>query len=73
VHHSDIYFEKKLKDAFVDQADNAEGIIYDENGWDYFTAELMKKKLISSRDYNQLEKVKPSFPMTFDTFVQTVQ
>ena len=29
----DIYYEKKLKEIFMDAADNPEGIIYDENQW----------------------------------------
>jgi hypothetical protein len=38
----------------------------------YFVALLMRSKLASVRDSETLEKVRPSFPLEFDTFMQTV-
>ena len=69
---SDIYYEKKLKEIFMMAADNSEGIIYSEQGWNYFIALMLKTRLAGVRDTERLETVKPSFPLVFETFVNTV-
>lgn len=67
-----IYYELKLKDAFTQACDNREQLINDEETWMYFVAMLMRMKLASVRDSEVLEKVRPSFPLNFETFMQTV-
>lgn len=71
-HKTNIYFERKLRDVFYEAADNAEGTIYGEQEWNYYVALLLKMRLVSIRDAERLETVKPSFPLTFETFVNTV-
>lgn len=44
-------------------------MIKDEETWTYFIAILMRTKLTSLRDAEALEKVRPSFPLTFETFI----
>lgn len=70
---TDIYYEKKLKEIFTLAADNPEGILYNEQEWNYFIALLLKSRLAAVRDTEKLETVRPSFPLTFETFVNTVQ
>ena len=69
----DIYYEKKLKEIFVLAADNPEGILHNEQEWNYFIALMLKSRLAAVRDTERLETVRPSFPLTFETFVNTVQ
>ena len=69
----DIYYEKKLKEVFFEAADNPESIIYNVASWNYFIALVQKARLASVRDTKVLETVRPSFPLTFETFVNTVQ
>ena len=54
-------------------ADNPEGILYSEEVWNYFIALLLKSRLATVRDVERIETVKPSFPLTFETFVNTIQ
>ncbi len=68
----DIYYERKLKEVFMEAADNPEGILYHEQEWNYFIALVLKTRLACIRDTQKLETVKPSFPLTFETFVNTV-
>ena len=70
---SDIYYEQKLKEVFYMAADNPEGILYSEEVWNYFIALLLKSRLATVRDVERIETVKPSFPLTFETFVNTIQ
>ena len=69
----DIYYEKKLKEVFFEADDNTESIIYNVASWNYFIALVQKARLASVRDTKVLETVRPSFPLTFETFVNTVQ
>jgi hypothetical protein len=39
----------------------------------HFISLLCKFRLATDRDVEQIETVKPSFPLTFETFVNTVQ
>ena len=64
-----IYYELKLRDAFTQACDNREQLIHDEETWTYFVALLMRTKLASVRDSEVLDKVRPSFPLTFETFI----
>ena len=68
----DIYYEKKLKEIFLQAADNPEGLLYNEQEWNYFIALALKNRLITVRDTERLETVRPSFPLNFETFVNTV-
>ena len=67
-----IYYEFKLRQVFIDAADNRDDIIYDDRSWGLLIAYLLKKKLASIKDTEVLEKYKPSFPLTFDTFIKTI-
>jgi hypothetical protein len=67
-----IYYEEKLRDAFVSSADNREQIIYNEETWMYLLATLLRTRLISVKDSEMLEKVRPSFPLNFETFINTI-
>ena len=69
---SDIYYEQKLKEMFYIAADNPEGILYSEEVWNYFIALLLKSRLASVRDVERIETVKPSFPLDFEAFVNTI-
>lgn len=69
----DIYYERKLKEIFLLAADNAEGLLYNVQEWNYFIALTLKARLVTIRDTERLEKVRPSFPLNFETFVNTVQ
>ena len=57
----------------MEAADNPEGILYNDQEWNFFIALMLKQRLAGVRDTEQLEKVRPSFPLTFETFVNTVQ
>ena len=57
----------------MEAADNPEGILYNEQEWNYFIALVLKTRLACIRDTQRLETVRPAFPLTFETFVNTVQ
>lgn len=44
----------------------------DAQTWNYLVALMLRRKLASVADANALERVQPSFPLDFETFVQTV-
>ena len=69
----DIYYEKKLKEIFLLAADNPEGLLYNQQEWNYFVALALKTRLVTIRDTERLETVRPAFPLNFETFVNTVQ
>lgn len=69
---SSIYYEAKLRDTFMLACANREQLIYEETAWTYFVALLLRTKLCSVKDSEMLDKVRPSFPLTFETFIQTV-
>ena len=46
----DIYYEKKLMEIFLLAADNTEGLLYNEQEWNYFIALALKSRLITIRD-----------------------
>ena len=54
-------------------ADNPEGILYNEQTWNYFIALVLKSRLASATDTEKLEKYRPSFPLTFETLINTIQ
>ena len=70
---SDIYYEQKLKEVFYESADNPEGTIYTDAQWTLFISNLLKFRLATDRDVEEIETVRPSFPLSFETFVNTVQ
>jgi len=67
-----IYYEEKLREAFMEAADNREQVIYNEESWMYLMALLSRTKLVSIRDSESLERVRPSFPLNFETFINTI-
>jgi hypothetical protein len=69
---SNIYYEEKLREAFIEAADNREQIIYNEESWMYLMAHLTRTKLVSMRDSETLERFRPSFPLNFETFINTI-
>jgi len=69
---SDIYYEKKLAKIFADTADNRDCVIESVEGWNLLTSNLLKTKLASVKDKDRLERVKPSFPLSFETFISTI-
>ena len=46
--------------------------VKDEDGWDYLMAILTKVKLTSLEDQDRLSRFRPSFPCSFERFVQTI-
>ena len=54
-------------------ADNPEGLLYDEQTWNLFVALVLKNRLASATDIDRLDKVRPSFPLTFETLCNTIQ
>lgn len=68
----DIYYEQKLRDVFILAADNREQILYDEGQWNYLIALILRNRMASMRDTDKLETVRPSFPLTFVTFISTI-
>lgn len=67
-----IYYEFKLKQVFHEAADNKDDVVPDAETWNYLLALMMRKRLASVQDVNSLERVQPSFPLTFETFIQTI-
>lgn len=67
-----IYYEFKLRQVFIEAADNRDDIIYDERTWNLLIAYLLKKKLASIKDTELLEKFRPSLPLNFETFIKTI-
>ena len=69
----DIYYEQKLKEVFFEACNNYEGIIYNETQWNCMIALMLRAKLASIRDTDRIEHVRPSFPLSFETFINTIQ
>lgn len=67
-----IYYEFKLRQVFIEAADNREDLITDAQTWNYLIALLLRKRLASLADTEVLERFRPSFPLDFDTFIKTV-
>jgi hypothetical protein len=67
-----IYYEFKLRQVFQEAADNKDDVVPDEQTWNYLTAQMLLKRLASLHDIAKLEKLQPSFPLTFETFIQTI-
>lgn len=68
----DIYYEQKLKEIFFEACNNYEGVIYDENQWQAFLMLISRAKLASFRDVDRMEHVRPSFPLSFETLINTI-
>jgi hypothetical protein len=47
-------------------------VIPDAQTWNYLLALMMRRRLASKHDVSFLENVQPSFPLDFDSFVQTI-
>ena len=47
-------------------------MVPDAQTWNYLLALMMRKRLASVQDVTALERVQPSFPLTFETFIQTI-
>ena len=67
----ELHYEQKLRSLFFESSDN-DGLIRDEQGWDCLIAMYLKARVISIEDSRRLEKVRPSFPMSFDTLLNTI-
>lgn len=67
-----IYYEFKLRQVFQEAADNRDDVIPDAQTWNYLLALMMRRRLANKHDVSMLENVQPSFPLDFDTFVQTI-
>ena len=48
------------------------GVVESKENWDFLVALLLKNKLISAADTTALYNYTPSFPCTFDTFINTI-
>lgn len=57
---------------FHEAADNKDDVVPDAQTWNYLLALMMRKRLASLQDVNALERVQPSFPLNFETFIQTI-
>ena len=68
----DVYYEQQLKEVFYEAANNHEGIIYNEQQWNTLTALILRSKLGSISDIERIDHVRPSFPATFETFINTI-
>ena len=68
----EIYYEQRMRDIFMLAADNNEGLIYNEEVWNYMIALILRQRLANIRDTERLNKVKPSFPLTFQAFISTI-
>ena len=67
-----IYYEFKLRQVFREAADNKDDVVPDLQTWNYLLALLLRKRLASIRDTEVLERYRPSFPLNFETFIQTI-
>jgi hypothetical protein len=69
----DIYYEQKLKEVFYEAANNPEGTIYNEQQWNTLIALILRSKLGSFNDTDRIDHVRPAFPLSFETFINTIQ
>ena len=53
-------------------SDNVNKAINSQSEWGNFTSALLKNKLAKLVDIEKLEKVQPSFPLTFETLMNTI-
>jgi len=67
-----IYYEFKLRQVFHEAADNKDDVVPDAQTWNYLLALMMRRRLASVQDTAALERMQPSFPLNFETFVQTI-
>lgn len=49
-----------------------QGTIRNDEDWDMLMAMFLKNRIVSIEDTKRLDKVKPSYPMTFETLLQTI-
>ena len=70
--NKEIYYEQRLQDVFMAAADNHEGLIYNEEVWNYMIALILRQRLATIKDTERLNHVKPSFPLNFQTFIATI-
>jgi hypothetical protein len=66
-----IHYEQKLRAIFFENC-SPDGSILDQDSFDHLIAMFIRHKLVSIADSGRLEKVQPSFPMTFGTLIQTI-
>ena len=67
-----IYYERRLRDIFMTAADNHEGLIKTEEVWNYMLVLIIRQRLATITETEQLDKVRPSFPLKFETFINTI-
>ena len=65
------HFETKLRSVFFDSA-NSEGTIKNEEEWDIMIAMFLKFRLVLNDDTKKLDRFRPTFPITFETLLQTI-
>jgi uncharacterized protein YifN (PemK superfamily) len=57
--------------VFFDSACD-QGTIRNDEDWDMLMAMFLKNRIVSIEDTKRLDKVKPSYPITFETLLQTI-
>ena len=67
----EIHFETKLRTVFFDSA-NSDGTIKNEEEWDIMIAMFLKFRLVLNDDTKKLDRFRPTFPITFETLLQTI-
>ena len=65
------HFEQKVRNIFFETA-NDEGFISDANNWDTLIAMFLKNRVVSLNDTKVLDKFRPSFPIEYQTLLQTI-
>ena len=69
-YEAEIHYERKLSTVF-DSA-SPDGTIRDETEWSFLIAMFLKHRLVSIEDTKKLDLYRPTFPVSFDTLVQTI-
>jgi len=67
----EIHFEQKLRTIFVETASD-DGTIRDDTQWECLMAMFLKNRVVSIDDIKKLESVKPSYPCSWQTLLQTI-
>lgn len=61
-----------MRNIFFDSA-NYDGTINNSQEWDCLMAMFMKHRVLSVEDSKKLDRVRPTFPISFETLITTIQ
>ena len=66
------FYLQKLRNVYFQNTNGSDGLILNTQDWEVLISMFLSNRLISIEDERRLQQIKPSFPMDFDTLVNTI-